>query len=511
MVNAMRHKNWSKRFGFSLMPGREFDDELARGQERLVIGLAAAQGITAHFPGAHAQFATHQPVRPVAMNPERFFEQADAPVRVRAPQEDDPVLLRCFREVGRQAVTRRGAVLAGGMALAVRGDVGAGALLQSAQVRMPPALPDFLLPAVIEAFDVGLETGFARRGKHRDDAEAQAEVNHAAQTIGERVRTLKAGVVVKLGEVGAAVGAPVFDQGGKDIVGGEAGTRPALGQLAVQRQGIEHVEHGAIFDDEALDQIEGVEFGATLGDGGQMPAGGRRWAALASGGGESGASDQSGQGAGRGRGQVLAQEFPAEGGGSVFAQGRMTFEPGAQSQDAPEEFARGAVFGLAVAAWPVGEVGAEEALTVSALKPFVGGASADAETSGDRAEGGPATKRGDDAATFEEPGAFDMETEDGWRPSGRQAVAASAALRLRSGSLRSPPLRRNAADAPASTVIKCLPFAVTRPFTISCHLPPNAQRPRRDWAFKDARPRPRSHRRLLVAPRVRRHRCRRCL
>ena len=280
MVNAMGHKNWSKRLGFSLVPGREFDGEFTGCQERLVVRLAPAQRVTAHLAGAHAQFATHQPVRPVAMNHERFFEQADAPVRVRAPQEDDPVLLRCFREVGRQAVTRRSTVLAGGMALAVRGDVGAGALLQSAQVRMPPALPDFLLPAVIEAFDVGLETGFAGRRKHRDDAEAQAEVNHAAQTIGERVRTLKAGVVVELGKVGAAVGAPVFDQGGEDVIGGEAGTRPALGQLAVQRQGIEHVEQRSIFDDEALDQIEGVEFGAALGDGGQMPAGGgggRRW------------------------------------------------------------------------------------------------------------------------------------------------------------------------------------------------------------------------------------------
>ena len=285
------------------MPRREFDDELARGQERLVIGLAAAQGMTAHFPGAHAQFATHQPVRPVAMNHERFFEQADAPVRVRAPQEDDPVLLRCFREVGRQAVTRRSTVLAGGMALAVRGDVGAGALLQSAQVRMPPALPDFLLPAVIEAFDVGLEAGFAGRRKHRNDAQAQAEVNHAAQTVGVGVRALKAGVVVELGEVGAAKRAPMFGQSGEDIVGGEAGARPALGQLAVQRQGIEHVEQRAVFDDEAFDQIERVEFGTALGDGGQMPARGWRWAALASGGGESGASDQPGQGAGRGRGQ----------------------------------------------------------------------------------------------------------------------------------------------------------------------------------------------------------------
>jgi hypothetical protein len=74
-------------------------------------------------------------------------------------------------------------------------------------------------------------------------------------------------------------------------------------------------------------------------------------------------------------------------------------------------------------------------------------------------------------AAREEQSAFDMGPENGWSGVRCQAVAAPAALRLRSGSLRSPPLRRNAAGAPASTVIKCLPFPVTQPFTISCHLP----------------------------------------
>ena len=474
MVNAMRLKNWSMRLGFTLVPRRDFDGELARGQERLVIGLAAAQRVTAHLAGAHAQFAAHQPVRPVALDQEGFSKQANPSLCVRTPQEDDEVLLRRFREAERAAVTGRGAVLSGGMALAVRGDVGAGALLQGPQVRMSPALPDFLLPAVIEAFDVGLEAGFAGRGKHRDDPQTQTEVNHAAQTVGLGVRTLKAGVVVELGEIGATVGAPVFAQGGENVVGGEAGARPALGQMAVQRQGIEHVEQRPVFDDQAFDQIERVEFGATVGHGGQMPARRGRWAALASGAGESGASDQPGQGAGRGRVKVSAQEFPAEGGGSVFAQRRMAFEPGAQSQDALEEWARGAVFGFAIAARTVGEVGAVEAMALSALKPFVSGAGADAKACADRTEGSSAAESRNDLAALDEPSAFDMETEGGGRRTGRQAVAPPAALRLRSGSLRSPPLRRNAAGALASPVIKCLPFPVTRPFTISCHLPNNA-------------------------------------
>jgi hypothetical protein len=51
-------------------------------------------------------------------------------------------------------------------------------------------------------------------------------------------------------------------------------------------------------------------------------------------------------------------------------------------------------------------------------------------------------------AAREEQSAFDMGPENGWSGVRCQAVA-----------------------APASTVIKCLPFPVTQPFTISCHLP----------------------------------------
>ena len=149
----------------------------------------------------------------------------------------------------------------------------------------------------------------------------------------------------------------------------------------------------------------------------------------------------------------------------------MALEPGAQSQNALDELARSAVFGFAVAAGSVGEVSAVEALALSAMKPFVSGAGADAEACGDRAERSAPAESRDDLAALDEQSAFDMGTENEWPGVRRQAVAAPAALRLRSGSLRSPPLRRNAAGAPASTVINCLPFPVTRPFTISCHLP----------------------------------------
>ena len=82
MVNAVRTKKWSKRFGFPAMPGRDFNGEFARGQERLLVRLAAAQGVAAHAARAHAQFAAHQTVRPMAVDQKSFFEQADASLRV---------------------------------------------------------------------------------------------------------------------------------------------------------------------------------------------------------------------------------------------------------------------------------------------------------------------------------------------------------------------------------------------------------------------------------------------
>ena len=473
MVNAKRHKKWSKRNGFSAMPRRDFDAEAARGQERLVLGLAAAQRETADLPGVHAQFAAHQPVRPEAIDADRFFQQANASLGVGAPQKDDAGLLRRGRDGRRERVARRGAVLAGGVALAVRGDIGAGTALQGAQVRMPPTLPDFLLPTVVEAFNVSLETGFARRRKDGDDAQTEAQMHDAAQAVGLGVRALKTGVVVKLGEGRQTVILPVCAQGGEHVVGGEAGARPALGQRAVQRQGIEDVQQRSVFEDQPLDQIEGIQFGAALRHGGQMPAC-RRWgSALATGGSESGASHEASQGAESGGPKVLAEEFSTERRRAVFAQGRVTLEPGAQSQDAPDEWARRAVLGAAVAARSVGKVGTVKALALGAVKPFVSGARADAKAPGDRAEGSATPERRNDLAAFEEPRAFDMEPESEGKGKDRQALARPAALRLRFGSLRSPPLRRNAAGTPASTVIKCLPFAVTSAFTISCHLPPN--------------------------------------
>ena len=471
MVNAMRVKNWSKRFGFPVMPRGELDGKFAGGQERLLVGLAAAQGVTAHHARGHAQFAAHQAVRPVALDEDCFSEQGNASLCVGAPQEDDERLLRRVWDAARRGVARRCSVLLGGMALSVRGDVGAGTLLQGAQMRMPPADPDLLLPEVVEAFDVGLEAGFARRRKDRDDAQTQTEVNHPAQMVGMGVRPLEAGVVVELGEVWVSVSAPVFGEGGEDIVGGEAGAGPALGQPAVQRQGIEHIQERTVFNDQAFHEIEGVEFGAAVGDGGQIPAGGGRRAALATGAGKAGAGDEAGQRAGRGGGQVPGEEFAAQCCGSVFAEGRMTFELEAQRQDAAEELAGGAVFGSGVTARAVGKVRAEKALAFGAMKPFVSGAGADAEAGGDCAEGGTAPERRNDAAAFDEQGSFDMETESGAGRSGRQAIAPPAALRLRSGSLRSPPLRRNAAGAPASHVISVyhllsldrLPFPVTCP------------------------------------------------
>lgn len=321
MVNAMRGKIWSLRFGFALMPRGDFDGQFAGGRERLVIGLAAAQGITAHHARAHAQLAAHQAVGPVALDEDGFPEQAKASPPVGAAQKDDACLLGRPRDGSRPGVARWGGLSVGRMPLPVRGDLGTGTLLQGAQMGVPPAVPDLALPEVVEVFDVGLKAGFARRGEDRDDAQTQAKMHHPAQAAGLGVRSLKAGVVVELGEVGTIVGAPVSGHGGEDGVGRAIGARPALGQPAVQRQGIEDIAQRTVFEDQAFHEIEGVEFGTVVGHGGQIPAG-RGWrAALTTRAGEAGARDKAGQGAGRGGGQASAQEFPSQRCGPVFAEG----------------------------------------------------------------------------------------------------------------------------------------------------------------------------------------------
>ena len=146
-------------------------------EQRLVPRIAATQSITAQQVGAHIKVATDQPVRPSWRDGDRRAEQIDATTGIGASQEDDAI--------GRLRASHAGHRLADPQP-PVRGEEGVIARPQLAEMAMAEALPELLLPEAIEAFDGGLETGFARRSEHRHDALRQAEAHETTQPHGLR-------------------------------------------------------------------------------------------------------------------------------------------------------------------------------------------------------------------------------------------------------------------------------------------------------------------------------------
>ena len=87
-------------------------------------------------------------------------------------------------------------------------------------------------------------------------------------------------VVVELGVARQADATPVLDQR-LDDPGRRDGplVRPRADQPAVQRDGVEDLQVGAVPDSQALDDVDAVQLGVPLGDLRQIPAGRRRRAA----------------------------------------------------------------------------------------------------------------------------------------------------------------------------------------------------------------------------------------
>ena len=74
------------------------------------------------------------------------------------------------------------------------------------------AVPDFLLPQMIEAFVEVLRPVFSRWGKHGRDAQRKAEPDDLSQDVRMGVRSLEARIVIELSVSRAAVCSPVHFQ-----------------------------------------------------------------------------------------------------------------------------------------------------------------------------------------------------------------------------------------------------------------------------------------------------------
>ena len=92
-------------------------------------------------------------------------------------------------------------------------------------------------------------------------------------------------------------------------------------------------------------------------------------------------------------------ELSADGERSIFAEGRMVFEPLAQLQPAPDDSGGGAVCGLGVATGAVVPIDAIQALALGAAHPFTDRAQGRAETPGHPTERSATTNGGDQETT----------------------------------------------------------------------------------------------------------------
>jgi len=271
-------KKWQLGLGrelaFCAMATGQFDLQVGSAQEGLPAGIMTAQGIETKLTGERVEFGAHEAVRPVGVDRDGAFQEAHLAAVVGSTQEKDPRLGGHQRRGGGEGQPWRSGITARGVLGAVGLNELGGAAPQRRDGAMVPALPHPVLPEVVEAFHFGLEARFAWGHEDRHHAQAQAEVDDAAEAIRVAVRAVKAGIVVELRVMGTAKGSPVFGQATEDVGGFERSVQPSGGQAAVERDGIEGFDFGPVADDQAFDKVKGIQFACPSAKAGRYQPGG---------------------------------------------------------------------------------------------------------------------------------------------------------------------------------------------------------------------------------------------
>ena len=339
------------------------------------IGLTASQGKELQVPLEHVEFTADQPMRPVPVDGHSTIQQPHLSALVGASHENDGGLGELTRRGERGWHAQWSRVNTRGMFVPVRAHKPGRAPAQGRQRGMAPAMPYFVLPQIVIAFDLGLEACFARRRKDGHDTQTQAQMDDASQAGGFLVRTLEARVVVELGKARLAKDAPMCGQALEHIAGGEGARRPGGRQAAAQRDAVEHLDRRAVLDGQTLDEVEGVQFGCACDQIGQIPSGRRSGMALARAADQAVTGDDTCNGASgrRGRDLVLL-EMTADGVRTVFPQGRVLFEPDAQAENAFLQRRASGIGRLGITARGIIPVHAIQALAVGAMHPLESGA-----------------------------------------------------------------------------------------------------------------------------------------
>ncbi len=154
----------------------------------LVRRLAATQGEHANFGFLKMNFGSDESMCPMGVNQKGVAQHLDLATVIGAAYEDHATL-GMFLQVevpgGGKRPARRSAVHALAVAQVGGADVVAGPFSQGSQGGGQETQPDFFLPKAVEGFDGGLEAGFARRRKHGDDVQGQAQADDASERVGK--------------------------------------------------------------------------------------------------------------------------------------------------------------------------------------------------------------------------------------------------------------------------------------------------------------------------------------
>lgn len=380
-----------------------------------MIRFLAAQGVKVDPVVVEIHGGAQDAALPVGGGQPFVSQHVDEAFLVAAADEDDLAangFVGIEVEVLGELASFGGGFAARGAGVEDGGDVASRALAQLFEAAVMKARPDTLLPPAIEAFDAVLKAVFARWREDGDDAQGQAQPRDASDGVGAVVGTLEDGVVVKVRVGRQPMGLPVLDQALDDVDGQDMVFKgPALGQAAEERDGVEHLDRGAVLDAQTLNDIKAVDLGEALGGDGQMPSAGRRLAACAAFAIKQAIARQDAcDGAHTGQRLIAALPHHAvDGPRAALAQ--IAFVPQLATQGEHGLF--GCRIGLPAraAAWPRLKVNAVQALLAGTLNPSLDGAQTDAKAPRGFALGDAAANGLDDAAPQRGRGFFSAMVE----------------------------------------------------------------------------------------------------
>jgi hypothetical protein len=246
--------------------------------ERLVIWLPSSKAVKTDLVMGQIDFSPDEAMRPERINGIMSALDLDVTKMISATQIDDGALewkLVIRFPVLREGTARRSGVNTWRGSLPCCQSKTIGTSLDGIVVVMHEPLPDFLLPAAVEALDDGLEAGLMGWGEDRGDAQLQAQTDDTPEGVGKLTCTAKDGVVVKLGIFRESVNAPVSDQRIGGGLGGPRGSDPTGTEACLHADGGQDVDVDPAQQTKVFDEVKAIDVRQPGSDAWEVPAFGR--------------------------------------------------------------------------------------------------------------------------------------------------------------------------------------------------------------------------------------------